>query len=158
MLDYDYPGACDTCSILGCPDRKQPNKDWWVAHHDRLKREEDRDNPIFDFENDLRRAAILDCKRLRSKGMGIYDTDQLLKQGESPSEVYRGPLDRYSTSEKEGPPKHEYIIKLQFHYDVTPSTKYTKEFAVYDIGWDEAHAQALNKYPNSILLDSRKGE
>lgn len=140
-------GTCDTCNILGCPDRTKLKDSWRISDRsrDQFKREEDRDNPIFDYENDLRRAEISACKRLRAGG--IYDTEK-----------HRGPLDRYSTStsEEKGPPKHEYIIRLQYHYDVTPSTKYTKELTVYDTGWEEANTQALNMYPNSILLNSHR--
>ena len=145
MADYNYLGDCQSCVIFGCQDRKQYNRVWYSTEQsfDNNKRYQDYRNPSKAPEDVLRRTKIEECKHLREKGV---------------TETTQGtPVHRYNSSTESKVRKSEYIIKLQYHYDIAPSNKYTKTLSVFDINWDGASQQALKKYPNAVILDSTMG-
>jgi len=149
---YEEFGKCITCTIYGCPDRKEHHQAWWSQNtgFDKLKREEDLDDPIDDFENNKRRGWIEDCKARRVDDKDDDDYFQDADSEDNPDCEYK-----YS---KKTILVNEYIVKVSFYYDVMPSSKHTAKESVYTTDWDKAHQMVLDMYPNSTLIDSCMGE
>jgi len=151
MADYNFPGDCQSCIIFGCLDRNQYNPRWLPTERsiDNTKGYGDKYSPSNNPEDLLRRTKIKYCKDLRDKGITEVEWKRINAPGT--------PVHRYNGSEEPKVIKNEYIIKLQYHYDIAPSNKYTKILSVFDTNRDGASQQALKKYPNAVILDSTRG-
>lgn len=68
---YNYPGECDHCTIMGCPDRKQYYYEW--DNHDRIRDHELRDHDLYDLsglsKNNQRIRDYKKCKEEREAGI-----------------------------------------------------------------------------------------
>jgi len=132
-------GDCHNCNIYGCPDRKCQFHHWWSSDrdHDKLKRQEDKDNPIENYENNKRRVKIENCKVLKDDCGGHDSVEDFVPKRKKTRKVF----------------VNEYIIQVGFYYENSPKTPHTRTETEFEEGSDDAKKVALGKYPNSWVID-----